>query len=481
MMKRSGGLTLRIIVGCYALALLAALGGCAGYTKKADSMLATYRGGDCATALAEAQGMVNEADKRDKLIWLLEAGTVARTAGHYEQSNALFDQADEILTEYEQKPEVSITAETGATVTTQALLPYRGRTYDAIMLNTYKALNYMQLGNLDAARVELNRAYERQRLAVEANAKRIEKAKDEAEKEKGSYDVERARQDEKFQGQFDAAYGDLSDPAEQAEYEPYANYVNPLSEFVQGLFFMTAAADASDLERGAKSMQRVAGMAQHNPFVAEDLALSDKAANGEKMPPLTYVIYETGLAPYRKTIRIDIPVFVAGQYSGGVDYVGAAFPDLEDNDDYLPAIQVATAEGRVQPRLLCSMDRVIKQDFKNELPIVITQTLISTGVKAGTAYGANEATKGDALANAFTRIGTSLYQVGMNQADERTWTTLPKQFQYCRFYTPQDGQAVIQSGSLPQTLSLDPSKVNVVWARSVAAGSPLQICQFSLP
>ncbi len=481
MMRRSGGLLFRGVACCGALLLLAGLSGCAGHSKKADAMLSAYRAGDCATAVLDAEEMVQKAPDRDKLIWLLEAGTVARSGGDYVKSNELFDQADVILTEYEEQPEISVSKEAGATVTNQAMLPYRGRAYDAIMLNTYKALNYLALGDLDSARVELNRAYERQRLAVEANAKRIEKSKEEAEKEKGNYDVEKAEQDEKFKGQFDEAYSDLNDPAQQAEYAPYANYVNPLSEFVQGLYFLTAAADASDLERGAKSMQRVAGMAQQNPFVAEDLALSDKAANGDMMPALTYVIYETGLAPIRKTIRIDIPVFVAGRYSGGVDYVGAAFPKLETNDNYQPQILVTTSEGQVQPQLLCSMDRVIKQDFKNELPVIITKTLISTGVKAAASYAASEATKNDAWANLATRIATTAYQVAMNQADERTWTTLPKQFQYCRFYTPENGQAVIQSGALPVTLTLDPKKVNVVWVRSVAAGSPLQVSQFTLP
>jgi len=55
-----------------------------------------------------------------------------------------------------------------------------GYAYDKVMMNAYKALNYIQLGDRDAARVELNRALQRQRDAVADNAKRIEAAQEEA-------------------------------------------------------------------------------------------------------------------------------------------------------------------------------------------------------------------------------------------------------------------------------------------------------------
>lgn len=479
----AGGWLFRIATGCCGVMLLAVVG-CSGHTEKGDVMINAYRSCNYALAVPEAQLRVEKsAGSHNELIWLLEAGTVARAAGEYALSNELYEQADAIVTHYESQPPISIKDETGAMVTNQAQLTYRGRAYDAIMLNTYKALNCMQLGDLDGARVELNRAYERQRQAVEANAKRIAKAEEEAAEEKDKYDAEQAKADPKFQADYQEAYGDLEDPGFDETYSAYTNYVNPLTEFVQALYFMAAAVDASDLERGVHSMQRVAGMSDQNTFIKEDVALADSAANGTPLPPITYVVFETGMAPYRKTIRIDIPVFIAGKYSGGVDYVGAAFPRLAYHDDYLANLQVATVDGQVATQLLCSMDAVVKRDFKNELPTVITKTLISTGIKAGAAYGVNMATRNDEVVNIIARVGTGLYQVAMNQADERTWMTLPKQFQYCRFYTPGDAAVTIIDPATagPHTVQLDPDKVNVVWVKSNAPGSPLGVSHFTLP
>src|SRR5690606_19513582 len=100
------------------------------------------------------------------------------------QSIEAFDAAEERVNRYEEEAKIKVGSTGGATLTNQANLPYIGRAYDKVMMNTYKALNYLQLGDFDAARVELNRALQRQRDAVEANAKRIEEAQELAEKAK---------------------------------------------------------------------------------------------------------------------------------------------------------------------------------------------------------------------------------------------------------------------------------------------------------
>ena len=70
-----------------------------------------------------------------------------------------------------------------AIVTNDNIVPYVGEEYDGIMVNTYKALNFMALGKEDDARVEFNRAIERQRRAADKFAQDIKKLDKEIEKE----------------------------------------------------------------------------------------------------------------------------------------------------------------------------------------------------------------------------------------------------------------------------------------------------------
>ena len=109
---------------------------------------------------------------------------------------------------YEEQAKVKVGSEVGASLTNLSALPYRGRAYDKVLINAYKALNYMQLGEFDKARVELNRALQRQKDAVAENEKRIADAQDTAQKAKNgevkdengksaSYDSDKAVQDPK--------------------------------------------------------------------------------------------------------------------------------------------------------------------------------------------------------------------------------------------------------------------------------------------
>jgi hypothetical protein len=148
------------------------------------------------------------------------------------------------------------------------------------------------------------------------------------------------------------------------------------------------------------------------------------------------------------------------------------------------------------------MDSVIATDFKNELPVVIAKTVAATVTKAAAAYALNRAANNqDALAGLFTQIATAAYQMAVNIADTRTWTTLPKEFQVCRFPTPADGKIELSTANgikMPVTLlSGDAAKtqlasntaeatlnasslINVVYVKSITAGTPLLVSQFKL-
>ena len=231
------------------LAVLAGLvaTGCQTYQDQ-NRIIRHWRQGNLTNAVAEATLMADRnARGNDAIIWRLEQGTVLRAAGKYQDSNTAFDKAQERIDKYAQAAKVSVSSETAALLSNQANLPYEGRAYDGIMLNTYKALNYLQLGDPDKARVELIRAYQRQQDAVADNSKRIEKTQKEAARSKDKATMDKAENDSKFKSQMQGAYTGLDN------LKAYANYVNPFTVYLDGLFFLANAADASDLERAHKS------------------------------------------------------------------------------------------------------------------------------------------------------------------------------------------------------------------------------------
>jgi hypothetical protein len=532
--------------------------GCTTYQQQ-NKVILCWQQGNLTNAVAEATKMADQnAKNKDAIIWRLEQGAVLRANGQYNDSNKAFDQAQEKIDQYAQEAKVKLGHEAGALLSNQANLPYEGRAYDGIMLNTYKALNFLALGEIDKARPELIRAYQRQQDAVEDNKKRIEaaqsqtttttttssatdtttpaasgslfkkKAKSTANTDattnvtvttvtttnNSSAAVEKAQKDPKFQAQMQGAYTNLDN------LKPYANYVNPFTVYLDGLYFMANAADASDLERAHKSLERVSAFASDNDYVKQDLATVNDLINGKPLTPTTYIIFETGCAPVRDQIRIDIPIIVTR-----VSYVGAAFPTLKPQGNYVTSLIVtansttstanssttttssstSTANSTASTAsstttttnststtansatattsLVASMDSVIGLDFKNELPIIIAKTVAATVTKAVAAYAVNQAASQQSdIAGLFAQIGTAIYQAAVNIADERTWTTLPKEFQVCRIPTPPDRKIDLATadGLQKTSVTIGDGTINIIYVKSINPVTPLLVTQVKL-
>ena len=383
---------LRRLAGVLLLALLTlTLGiGCSGpkaelfggYNKDAQGLRGHWSRGDLTAASAEVNKRAAKSDGRDSILWRLEKGAVLRAAGDYEASNEAFADALDRIEARDEQSKTRMSQEAKAVMTNLAQMDYEAGWCDRVMLHTYRALNFMALGESDMVRTELMAAYFEQQEAVQRNAKRIEKALAEAEgkgdteeeKSKSKVDVDRARQDPQLAAALQQSYGHLDD------HTAYSNYVNPYCEMLQGLYFMAAAVDGSDVERSRTAWSRIMSMCRDNEYALLDALMVERHASGEPLPDLTYVIFETGCAPTRESIRIDLPIFAI---SSGVTYVGAAFPNLVKKDDCHGNLAVYAGGSEYPTSLLCDMDAAIGQEFKNELPVTITKTLIGTASKTG--------------------------------------------------------------------------------------------------
>lgn len=454
--------------------------GCQTYKDQNKSMTSAWNQGNVTDAVKE---YTIKADKgknsKDAIVWRLEQGTALRAAGQFKESITAFEAAEEKINKYEDSAKVKVGREAMALMSNQAQLPYEGRAYDKILLNTYKALNYLQLGEPDKARVEFIRAQQRQDEAVEINKARIEKAEAQLqlakEKEKQKFDTDKVKDDPKFKTQFDGAYAFLD------QYKAEANYKNPAAVYLHGLFFMAASTGSADLELAKHSFDEVIGMAGENKFIQEDEELLKQIFAGQATPPTTYVIFETGRAPIRDQIRIDLPLFIVG--ARNVPYVGAAFPTLKPQDGHISSLQVIAGETNVSTVLLASMDAIVGGEFKNELPTIIAKTMASTLAKAAAAYAINKgADNRDAMAGLFAQLFTGIYQAAVNIADTRTWTTLPKEFQVCRISTPADRKIQLTSsdGQLKTEITVAEGTINLIYVKAINTTSPLIISQVKL-
>ena len=95
---------------------------------------------------------------RNEVLYNLDRGVFHHYAGNYAASNRAFELAeqriDDLYTE-------SLAGHVGAFLINDNTLPYRGEDFEGVMINIYRALNYIQLGNVDEALVEARKVNEK--------------------------------------------------------------------------------------------------------------------------------------------------------------------------------------------------------------------------------------------------------------------------------------------------------------------------------
>ena len=444
--------------------------GCQTYTAQTKTMTSAWESGQPAAAAAQFGKEADDCgDSKDAIVWNLEAGAAFRVAGNQPESQRHFEKAAERINVYEEQSKTKVGREAMALMTTPQNMPYEGRSYDKIMLHTYEALNYLTQGDVDKARPEIIRAYQCQQDAVEDNARRIEGAQADEKADKEHEKVEKAKADPTFNNSLGGVTNNLEG------FRFYANYVNPFTVYLDGLYFLHAGVGNSDLEHARKSLQRVQETAGTNKFIEADLHAAESGALEGRA--CTYVIFETGQAASMDQVRIDVPIIITK-----VSYVGVAFPRLAFHENYVRDLTVTAGAVQEHTALIASMDSVIAQDFKNEWPVVLTKAIASAVAKGVAAYVANSAAERQSAALGWvSKVATAATQMALNIADTRSWTTLPKEFQVACVPTPADRKLVLTSpGAAPVEVALVDGKVNVVCVRSVTAGTPLQITQFKL-
>ena len=136
------------------------LTGCVGARSVQDESYDLSRSGQTAAALEclDASSLANSSN--DRLLYLMERGSLLHLQAAYQESNADFESADRLTEELYTK---SVSAGALSFMLNDRVVPYAGADYESVYLNYYKTLNYLALGDLEAAGVEARRVDEKLR------------------------------------------------------------------------------------------------------------------------------------------------------------------------------------------------------------------------------------------------------------------------------------------------------------------------------
>jgi len=392
--------------------------------------------------------------KGEDLLWALQLGTIQRIQQEYIKSTETFDKAEEMLKYYDEQSRLADGI--GTTIVNENIIPYRGEEYDGIMVNVYKALNFMAEKKFDLARVEFNRALDRQRRAKEKFNEEIRKLQAELEKEqqKDSFSKTNVENPE-TQELLAQKYPNLHN------FEAYPDFVNPFATYLAGVFFNLV----SDYSKAVDLLKESYGMVGDNAYIAEDLNITENVLDGKgKLDDTIWLVFENGLGPVKKEFRLDIPLYVA---TDKVKYIGIALPELQFRNRAYPYL-VAEVDGKDYKTCLVSdMDRVVQTEFSKDFKGILTRAIVSTTVKAIAQYAVEK--QDSSASSSLASLFVAAYSYATTAADVRIWTTLPKDFQIARFPKPKNGKLkVTPAGANPFEINIPGCNNAIVYVRITA-------------
>ncbi len=417
------------------------------------------------------------ASAEDEVVLKLQLASVQREAGKINESIATFEAVEDLFGQYDAAPEISLSGEGIAAFSNPYKFPYRGRAYDRIMATTYRALNYLEVGDQEKARVALNRALFRQEDAKRMVAEKERIAREEMNNaEARDSNVGRvARSAEVTSAMSEGAADFVGLPI-------YQDYMNPLSVWLHGVFFLHTAQGIEDVEKARKSLERAQALAPQNPSIQEDAVWAAKSGARPSVDGkcIVYIIHETGEAPVWNEFKFNLPLII---FDNNAPIMTAAFPKISPvpNRDNL---SIRCQAGNFNPAPLASMDAIVAREFNDELPGVRTRAVASATLKGIAAYIANKAadennrrnsSQGSGLLYLATIIATNTYTVHSAQADLRNWATLPKNIGMVKLVVPISEQIYLQNdlARAPVSFTIPNAKSLILYCKTPAKGGPL--------
>lgn len=366
---------------------LVALSGCASdYVARTQNVRQAYESGDHVVALQRLVELEKDGSRKDRLLVLLDKGMLQHAQGQYADSVRTLTEAERLADELDV---ISVSEEAGTLLSNERERAYRGEDFEKLMINVLQALNYAQLGKDEAALVEVRRVHLRLDRMVSEEKKPYEQLA--IARYLGGVLWE-------DQGNADSAFIDY--------YKAWE--LNPSLGHLAGPLLRLA--EKTGRKDAFKELRAAFPDADHSPL---------KPGEGEVV-----VVVETGLSPEK--VPMEVP------YDGpGVDRSARV------NLIAVPSFRDRWAEGTTTVRVgperqtavtVTSIESVAKQHLDDRVGRAMARSVASVALKAGIAAGAGAVSRSEALgALTFLLLNQA------NEADLRSWLSLPAEFQVARF------------------------------------------------
>ncbi len=379
----------RALLLAWMLALCGAAG-CAGHARSFQKIERCLAEQDprCGLDALEKRGTAG----RDEVLFLLDRAMLLRAAGQLEESTRSFEAAKVAI---EQRSALSVTEQTSSLVINDTTRSYVGEPFEQVMIHVFEALNYLETGAVDAARVEA--------LQVDVRLRELADRYDEpilAEDPFSRYLAGLIYEDEGEWSDAMISYR-LAYEAYQAHADRYPISVpRPLQVDLVRMAARVGLADEARRYRSEFGIERC-------PPLPADVG------QGELV-----VFVSNGLAPVKTAESVTLPA------PSGL-LVRVALPRYEDRPNAVRDARVRVDGREADTVPVENIAGLAKATLEARLPGITTRALARAAAKYAAA---REAQKQNQLAGFLLNMAAVLSE----QADTRSWLTLPAEIRMAR-------------------------------------------------
>lgn len=457
------------------IALLSAASGCLSVAGRLDEQAEQVTHGVLEKAYNRAAALAEE-DSADTGFWQAEAGTLALMRGKPKDAIHFLGLADESFNDLARRRYgASAVDTTAALAVNDCTMPYAAEGLDRVFTHIYRALAYGVSNDMEAMRVELNRARQRQIEWFGQCSEDIVKQED-ALKQLSKKERQAVRQAVNQQTAPTPLAAGIAETvsAEGAEaiqaFSTLRGFGNPYAAHLTGVFrWCMGDAPRNDLAMAA-------ALAPTCSAVQADALAS---AAGRVPQKRVWVYIEDGLAPRRTEHPFTIPYpSLTGNGFGTLTF---NVPKLE------PRAAAATSYtvNHMPCEQLTDVDALAQDQFDRAWPGIltrqVTRTILRVAMQEGTQAAVKTHRDGGEAAALLISAAWIVYNAATNAADVRCADLLPKKVWLAALSRPADGTLQVRSADGQEIrIQLHPQGNALVWVRRAAATGQITVLTVDL-
>lgn len=375
------------------------LSGCATYSQTHRSIQQSLLNNNTARALKQLEQKSHS--NSDLFLYHADKAILLRMLGHYAQSNVEIERAKKLVEEFSA---TSIVEEGAAYIINDSTRTYTGTPVEQVMLHIYAALNYLELQQIDSARVEVLQVDTRLRSFME------------------------------------------DDPTNPLNFDPFARYLSgiiyeDLGEWSDAMISYRKAYNAYlshhdlyqidipvQLQESLILMSDKIGLTEERKKYENAFNIKLATINSLKSKQGELVLtFHNGLAPIKREHSAQLLAPSTGRF------VRISLPAYYKRNNSISKLRIKVKDQQFYTSTTTELTEDISsleiKTLENHLPAITARALVRAATKDQIAKDAGER-------NSLFGLLVNLVAIATERADTRSWLTLPAEIQMARLTIP---------------------------------------------